>query len=287
MIPKTNLAPDPETDLERPEPAPTPYLLPLAELALPPAPMPEEAARLLARAAQRRKTAVLVRDCQKTAYAAAAAAAHPPVHVPMLPPAVRKAAHAAQKVEATDDAANRLKAIREALGDLRGGTDVDPAELNAPLHVWQELHDAIWSGDRFESELALLTAQVFIESEIEEEKARRKAGRKTGNRQRPRRVSATKNVEALRRQYEADPQARLEAIQQACSDIKAGVVGDPLLQAECLRPWPAFYRAVVEIEGVDKLEMFGTALVRMTRALLDEELARERANASPAREASC
>ena len=93
--------------------------------------------------------------------------------------------------------------------------------------------------------------------------------------------AAIRLADARRRRFEADPHARLEAIRQACRDLKAGVVGDPLLQAECLRPWPAFYRAVVEIEGVDKLEMFGTALVRMTRALLDEELARERANASP------
>jgi hypothetical protein len=183
-------------------------------------------------------------------------------------------------VEVPDTAANRLKAIRAGLRELLGGSLVDPADLVQPMRLFPDLLKEISRDDPFRSALALAIAEALCRIEVEKEKARR-ASRKTGNSQRPRRVSATKNVEALRRQYEADPQARLEAIQQACSDIKAGVVGDPLLQAECLRPWPAFYRAVVEIEGVDKLEMFGTALVRMTRALLDEELARERANASP------
>jgi hypothetical protein len=267
-----------DTAHETEAPAATAYLLPLEWLALPPAPRPDEVSARLAQAAARRQSAATARDRLKATYAAAPPAE--PAPDPMPPEARPLPARAVPRVEVPDTAANRLKAIRRGLRDLRGGGPVDLEELARPARLWPELQNAIWSGDRFKVELALGIAEAFLTIEAEKEKARR-ASRKTGNSQRPRRVSATKNVEALRRQYEADPQARLEAIQQACSDIKAGVVGDPLLQAECLRPWPAFYRAVVEIEGVDKLEMFGTALVRMTRALLDEELARERANASP------
>jgi hypothetical protein len=85
-----------------PEPAPTAYLVPLAELAKSPAPMPDEAAARLAAAAARRKlaqrrklSASIARERRK---ASCPAADLPPAPMPF--PARQKASHAVQKVKA-------------------------------------------------------------------------------------------------------------------------------------------------------------------------------------------
>jgi hypothetical protein len=86
------------------EPALTVYLMPLAELVLPPAPRPDEvSARLAAAAARRklaarRKSSTAARDRQKARYAAAAAS--PPAPMPL--PAPRKPTQLAPVVEVPD-----------------------------------------------------------------------------------------------------------------------------------------------------------------------------------------
>jgi hypothetical protein len=77
--------------------------------------------------------------------------------------------------------------------------------------------------------------------------------------------------DALRRRFERDPRARLAAIEQAIRDIRAGVAADLLLQAECIRPWRALYRLVVERQDIDRAELFATALARLKRQLAGEE----------------
>jgi hypothetical protein len=105
---------------------------------------------------------------------------NPPAPLPDA--AAQKLAKAARRREWSTNPAARLEAISEALRDLRGGADVDPAELAAPLQIWRELHHAVRSGGRLESELALLASMALIQTEIEEAKERRAASRKAGRR---------------------------------------------------------------------------------------------------------
>jgi hypothetical protein len=79
-----------------------------------------------------------------------------------------------------DTAANRLKAIRGALRDLRNGAPVNPAELVAPLRLLPDLLKEIRSDDPFRSSLALAVAEAFVAIEVEKEKALR-ASRKNSN----------------------------------------------------------------------------------------------------------
>ena len=83
--------------------------------------------------------------------------------------------------------------------------------------------------------------------------------------------AAIRLADARRRRFEVDPHARLEAIRQACRDLKAGRLLDPVLQAECIRPWPALYRLAIERQDIDLVEIFETAAARLKRQLAGEE----------------
>jgi hypothetical protein len=165
-------------DYTPPEPAPSPYLLTLAELARPPASLPDEVAARLAAAARRRKISARRKLSVSIARGRRVLPTAPPA--PMPPEARPLPAHAVPRVEVPDTAANRLKAIRGALRDLRNGAPVNPAELVAPLRLLPDLLKEIRSDDPFRSSLALAVAEAFVAIEVEKEKALR-ASRKNSN----------------------------------------------------------------------------------------------------------
>jgi hypothetical protein len=171
---------------------------------------------------------------------------------------------------------NRLEAIGEALRDLRGGADVDPSELAAPLHIWTELHEAVMDGGRLESELALLMSVALIETEIEKTKEQRTASRKTKAGRRPAarkaKPGARKPVPPLPQTHPeeeminlTDNAVRLDVIRRACREIKAGIAADPVNRAECIKPWVTFYRLAIERQDIDLVEIYGTCAAQLER----------------------